>query len=228
MPKATKEPTGANAVFVERAKIAKKRAIVFQSSMKNGYEGLSNFTVVDPPFAVPSSTKGYRYVTTEHYFQSEKAEKMGLPGLARRIRAMPYGTREELILVKHAASRKAMVAYIMDYIHEEPDIMEMTQKLTPELIAKLKSGTSNIPTKAHIERTLNNAVARIDQATLMRIGLKAKFSQHAASKKLLQDTGDAMLGENSFRSGEWGIGKDGSPGIMGTLLMEIRSEFISK
>lgn len=53
----------------------------------------------------------------------------------------------------------------------------------------------------------------------------AKFTQHADLKKLLLETGDAELIEDSPVDWYWGCGKDGTgKNMLGKILMEIRAE----
>jgi ribA/ribD-fused uncharacterized protein len=56
----------------------------------------------------------------------------------------------------------------------------------------------------------------------------AKFTQHENLKKLLLDTGDAELQEDSQDDFFWGIGADGSgKNVLGKILMRIRDEIKS-
>lgn len=60
---------------------------------------------------------------------------------------------------------------------------------------------------------------------VMMTALRAKFTQHDDLKKLLLDTGDAVLMENSQKDYYWGIGADGSgKSMLGKLLMSLREE----
>jgi len=62
----------------------------------------------------------------------------------------------------------------------------------------------------------------------MRRALSAKFSQHKYLARLLIATGDAILIENSKKDYYWGIGADETgKNMLGKLLMELRTEFIS-
>ena len=72
---------------------------------------------------------------------------------------------------------------------------------------------------------------------IVRIGVKAKFTQHPELRKQLQETGDKIIGEADPRDTYWGIGtgiesdKSKKPSKwrgqnkMGKLLMELRTEF---
>ena len=60
---------------------------------------------------------------------------------------------------------------------------------------------------------------------VMRKVVRAKFTQHAELKKLLLDTGDAIIVEHTVNDAYWGDGGDGSgKNMLGRILMEIRSE----
>lgn len=53
----------------------------------------------------------------------------------------------------------------------------------------------------------------------------AKFLQHADLRKMLMETGDQILVEDSPIDAWWGCGKDGNgKNVLGHILMEIRSE----
>jgi ribA/ribD-fused uncharacterized protein len=59
----------------------------------------------------------------------------------------------------------------------------------------------------------------------MRKAVRAKFTQHEELKKLLLDTGDALIVEDSPVDRFWGVGTDGTgKNKLGLLLVEIRAE----
>lgn len=59
----------------------------------------------------------------------------------------------------------------------------------------------------------------------MRKALFAKFTQHADLRRMLLDTGDKTLHENSMVDYYWGIGEDGTGlSMLGKLLMALREE----
>ena len=59
----------------------------------------------------------------------------------------------------------------------------------------------------------------------MRKALFCKFTQHADLRKMLLDTGDKVLHENSMVDYYWGIGEDGSGlSMLGKELMALREE----
>ncbi len=60
---------------------------------------------------------------------------------------------------------------------------------------------------------------------VMRVALRAKFTQHASIRRLLLDTGDATLVEHTRNDRYWGDGGDGSGrNRLGALLMELRTQ----
>ncbi len=64
---------------------------------------------------------------------------------------------------------------------------------------------------------------------IMREALKAKFTQDEDLKKILLETGDALLVEHTANDNYWGDGGDGSgQNMLGKLLMELREELKSE
>ncbi|KAJ1552908.1 hypothetical protein HK096_009981, partial [Nowakowskiella sp. JEL0078] len=60
---------------------------------------------------------------------------------------------------------------------------------------------------------------------VMRVALRAKFTQHESLKELLIGTGDKKLVEKTQRDRYWGDGGNGSGlNMLGILLMELREE----
>lgn len=60
---------------------------------------------------------------------------------------------------------------------------------------------------------------------IMMVALKAKFTQHTNLKKLLLDTGDAILIEHTKNDSYWGDGGDGTgKNLLGKSLMELRKQ----
>jgi ribA/ribD-fused uncharacterized protein len=59
----------------------------------------------------------------------------------------------------------------------------------------------------------------------MREALRAKFTQNLDLKKILLETGDAILVEYTKNDNHWGDSGDGSgKNMLGKLLMEVREE----
>lgn len=64
---------------------------------------------------------------------------------------------------------------------------------------------------------------------IMREAIKAKFTQNKDLKKILLETGDALLVEHTANDNYWGDGGDGSgQNMLGKLLMELREELKSE
>lgn len=60
---------------------------------------------------------------------------------------------------------------------------------------------------------------------VMRVAVRAKFSQHDELRKLLLSTGDSWLIEHTRNDSYWGDGGDGSGrNMLGRILMEVRGE----
>jgi ribA/ribD-fused uncharacterized protein len=60
---------------------------------------------------------------------------------------------------------------------------------------------------------------------IMREALRAKFTQNDDLKKILLETGDALIVEHTKNDSYWGDGGDGSgKNMLGLLLMELREE----
>lgn len=60
---------------------------------------------------------------------------------------------------------------------------------------------------------------------IMREALRAKFTQHKDLKKILLETGDALIVEHTKNDRYWGDGGDGTgKNMLGKLLMELREE----
>jgi N-glycosidase YbiA len=60
---------------------------------------------------------------------------------------------------------------------------------------------------------------------IMREALRAKFTQNEELRRILLETGDALLVEHTKNDSYWGDGGDGSgKNMLGILLMELREE----
>ena len=60
---------------------------------------------------------------------------------------------------------------------------------------------------------------------IMREGVRAKFTEHAALRSLLLSTGEARIVEHTRNDSYWGDGGDGSgKNRLGKILMEVRAE----
>ena len=102
------------------------------------------------------------------------------------------------------------------------------QKKVNELIS---SSQSNYAKQKSIESSNTSSLIPIDpnwdkeRDSVMKIGLKAKFTQHQDLKDLLLSTGTRLIAENSPYDDYWGLGKHKhGQNKLGKLLMELRSE----
>ena len=60
---------------------------------------------------------------------------------------------------------------------------------------------------------------------VMRVAVRAKFTQHEELRELLLSTGDEALVEHTTNDAYWGDGGDGSgKNMLGKILMEVRAE----
>jgi N-glycosidase YbiA len=60
---------------------------------------------------------------------------------------------------------------------------------------------------------------------VMRVAVRAKFTQHPEIRKALLDTADATLVEHTRNDRYWGDGGDGTgKNMLGIILMEVRDE----
>jgi N-glycosidase YbiA len=63
---------------------------------------------------------------------------------------------------------------------------------------------------------------------VMRESVRAKFTQHAELRKILINTGNALIVEHTENDSYWGDGGDGSgKNMLGRILMEIRAELLA-
>lgn len=64
---------------------------------------------------------------------------------------------------------------------------------------------------------------------VMRKVVRAKFTQHEELKKLLLETGDAVIVEHTANDSYWGDGGDGSgKNMLGRILMQVRDELAAE
>jgi N-glycosidase YbiA len=90
-------------------------------------------------------------------------------------------------------------------------------RLTPSpMVAARKARSRMRPLRADWESV---------KVGLMRIALRAKFSQHPELRDLLLATGEAEIIEHTTNDRYWGDGGDGSGrNMLGRLLMDVRTE----
>jgi len=184
----------------EKKKSSKKKCdIKFYDEDKKWGE-FSNFYGKKQDKTFTLEIDGKEWKTTEHYFQ-----------------AMKFGVDD-----------KASLKY-MEVIREAntPNIAKI---LANQKVEKGRYKWRNDLNKT-IEKYLKKDVTIRDnweevKEKIMRKANKAKFSQNEKLKKLLLETGDCTLIEDSPTDEVWGIGKDGTgENKLGKILMRLRDEF---
>lgn len=189
--------------------------VFYSKSARQEYRVLSNF--FETPFSL-ATLNHCLAITAEHAYQSNKAWKMGLGGLALAIVE---------VLDPKEAKRLGGAAGASAWIFQRYLLGDQPDYAPPELVRQLKAasrGHKKIIT-AYVKQAFATAFPTTDALLdLMRDVLRQKFAQPAMRDALLA-TGDRALGEKRGRggSGIWTIQEDGSPGALGTLLMERRA-----
>ena len=168
---------------------------------KNPYYEFSNYND-----RYPFILDGHRWLTVEQYFQ---AQKFNIPDSPTHMKYYE--------IIKHTDTpNKAMM---------------LGQQ-------KCKWGYASkwVVSKQNDGRTVNEVIHEYSdlsirgdwesiKLSIMKKGLYEKFTQHPFLKKLLLETGDQEIVENSPRDSYWGIGKNGlGHNHLGRLLMDIRKE----
>lgn len=167
---------------------------------KAPYYEFSNF------FVAPFVLDGETWMTTEHYYQAAKFSEQH-PDYAALIRAC--STPGKCFVL---AQQKCKGGYAAKWM-VNPDTGD--RRLLNDLVREHKD---TVRIRADWDSV---------RLEVMKRCLVAKFTQNAALKKLLLDTGDADIIEDSPRDSFWGIGKKGDgANWLGRLLMEVRDEIL--
>ncbi len=96
---------------------------------------------------------------------------------------------------------------------------KVRQAKSPSVAARMGRDRSN-PLRRDWEKAKDD---------VMRTAVRAKFTQHEELKKLLLDTGDAILVEHTENDSYWGDGGDGSgKNMLGRILMQVRGELAAE
>lgn len=202
--------------------------VFFSKATDEKLRFLSNFALVEDP---SMEIDGKHYATVEHYYQAEKVRMMGFEAYAEEIRAATSPEQAKKMgskssLIAHAVDRvkrglgPSLAACVRHNVGGKPVSRELTQEPST-----FPSGCVN---KSQWGSHLNHVFptgAALEE--IMRKGLVAKF-EHDGMKRLLLDTGTRLLAEKRGRSGDkniWTMTSDGSPGLLGEILMEIRTYF---
>lgn len=165
---------------------------------KNPFYEFSNF------FHAPFILDGETWMTTEHYFQAAKFMDHH-PDYANLIRMC--STPGKCFVL---ANQKCKGGYAAKWM-VNPEAGD--RRLLNDIVIKYKD-------TVHIRPDWDNV-----RLVVMKRCLLAKFRQNITLAKLLLDTGDALIVEDSPRDSFWGIGKNGDgANHLGRLLMEVRDE----
>jgi predicted NAD-dependent protein-ADP-ribosyltransferase YbiA (DUF1768 family) len=190
-----------NKLFEYKANKAGKKSIQFFSkSADANVRYLSNFY----HSGIPLDIDGKLYPTVEHYYQSQKAEIMGLPELAEKIRQIPAD--QPLQAKKLGGAPSFREAYANKY----------------------GGSKSSALTKDKVKELYNLKVTNNILDEIMLKALRVKFSQPEMKAKLIK-TGDSWIGETRRRmGGDWEITASGDPGRLGILIMKVRDSTYGK
>lgn len=174
--------------------------ILFYDEGKPYYE-FSNF--------YPSSVEynGKIYSTSEHLYQAQK-----------------FSHNEEYMEVIRNADTPAKVYAIAN--------QRKTQYSSKWYVNKNVYGELKVNDIIDRSKQLNISI-RIDwdsvKDQVMRCVVFLKFSQNPQLKRLLLNTGNKYIIENSPRDSYWGCGKDGTgKNMLGIILMETRAGFLNE
>lgn len=167
-------------------------------SLKEEYGQFGNFYYA--PFI---DSKGSRWETTEAYYQAHKFEH--IPSYFHLIRFAD-------------TPRKAFLLGRMDASNEI---------VGNEAVYEGSKYTVNAEILRHAHFRIREDWNLI-KLSIMYEALTYKFTQHEYLKRLLLNTGDAELQEDSPVDSYWGIGRDGKgENWLGHLLMTLRTELRS-
>ncbi|KAG9310496.1 hypothetical protein JVU11DRAFT_9642 [Chiua virens] len=141
--------------------------------------------------------EGKRYPTSEHLFQAFKV----------RFSFIRFGNVDAGV----CEARKKRIG--VEFLDGHPQIAERIRTSGPK------------PMVAFDEAHRHKTAVRSDWSQVllskMETAVKLKFTQHRHLKKILLDTGDAELVEDSPRDWFWGIGADGTgSNELGKILMQ--------
>lgn len=202
--KASRKPSVKSAQKVTPKKVTKpnkKKMIKFYEPTDPYFE-FSNFYGMKPKERITLVIDGKSWPTTEHYYQAQKF--------------VAYPEYMEVIRVCDSPMKVFLLGQM---------------KKGAGYQAKWKvAKNSDTLINAAIDAAKANGVHMDPQwdarkLAVMEKALAAKFYQNERLKKLLLDTGDAEIVEDSPRDSYWGIGKDGTgSNMLGKLLEKVRGK----
>lgn len=215
---AFKKPCTSSTLF--KRKFGNDSIVFFYAMKDERHRFLSNFAPVEGYFSVD----GLHYPTSEHYFQSAKVAQLGFTKLAEEIRLM--GT-SDMGHVKRCGNASYVKKHVLDNLKEGKLVPGIPMDIYTAWKTLRRGQVSFI--ERYIDTLFQITYEGVGEMLLQKImykGLQGKFSNAEMKKKLLK-TGTAALGERRGREGDkncWTITGDGEPGVLGNLLMAIRSE----
>lgn len=159
------------------------------------YAEFSNFH--HAPFV---DAEGYRWETTEHFYQAHKFEH--IPSFFHLIRFADH-------------PRKAFLMGRLDPSNE---------RIGTEPVHDGAKYSVNAEIMRHAHHRMREDWNFV-KLSIMYEALTYKFTQHPSLKSLLLNTGDAHIEEDSPVDSYWGVGEDGKGhNWLGHLLMTLREE----
>lgn len=162
---------------------------------KEPYYEFSNF------YISPIKLDGLKWQTVEHYFQAQKFNQPHSPEHMEYYRL--FSVTDTPMKAMMIGRQKGKGGYASQWkLHKTLD-----SRTVNEVIQLYK----HLPMRSDWE------TVRVD---VMRQGLRAKIQQHSRIRKLLLETGDAEIIEDSPRDAFWGVGQN----QLGKLWMELREE----
>jgi hypothetical protein len=148
----------------------------------------------------PITIAGKQYLTVEHYYQSEKYSN----AYSEIIRCASTPNKARVLARQEIRGGYAWRAELNEMIR-----LNQAKGFTLDTM------------KADWENGVKDSV--------MYTGLQAKFRQHPHLAKMLLNTKDKIIVENSPRDWYWGCGKDGKgKNMLGIALMKLRKELTQK
>jgi len=186
-----------NTHLTKTLELNKPNKIFFYEKTDKYYE-FSNF------YESPITINGIKYSTTEHFYQSQKYN-IGDKSLEFANIIKSANTPNKAF---YLAQQKIKGGYAAGWYVSKNDPRKLNQ------IIKEYTEEHHVTVRSDWNQVKDN---------IMRRAVWAKFTQHPNLSKILIDTGDAIIYENSPRDSYWAIGADGKGlNMLGKILMEVR------
>ena len=172
---------------------------------KDEYYELSNFYNKKSQKLV---IDGLTWLCVEHYFQ---AAKFYIPDSPQHM---------EYFNIIHSADSPAKMAML----GRQKKGSRFSTKWVVNKKTDQRTVNDVIDLYKHLEMRKDWNEARIE---VMKKAVSVKFQDNSKLKKVLLETGNRELVENSPRDSYWGIGKNGDgENMLGKILMEVRSKLV--